>query len=352
MSVVLGSCHECGARLKVQATHCTLCGWPVQKAEDADDRIAAEDAAGAADAQGARPSFCNSCGWKNPDGARYCSRCGERLQAIEAVSSLKKAALPPSKPPSPVAPTPPAKRNAPAREVAIVVGAALALVVTTFLVTDTSRRTHPSTPTTADPVAAGVVTNLAPVTGTLAEQIAVLDGQIANESGPTRIARQREKAFLLMQADRLDLAAVEYGAVAQATGAVEDWRITGDLHYDWMTREEDDARRSAIAAQAIAAYEEVLALTPDNHDVRTDLATAYLNTGNPMKGVTAIKHVLQADPNHLDANFNYGLMLWRIGRLEQAAVQFEKVMGLIPEDSEHHTRAKDALTRLRQESSI
>ena len=93
----------------------------------------------------------------------------------------------------------------------------------------------------------------------------------------------------------------------------------------------------------MAAYEQVVALEPDNLGVRTDLATAYLNTGSPMKGVTEIKQVLEADSTHLDANFNYGLMLWRIGRNDQAATQFEKVMDLAGDPSEHYSRASEAL---------
>ncbi len=225
------------------------------------------------------------------------------------------------------------------------VGVALALVVALYLVTSVSRQTHPGA---AAELPAEAPLPSAPVSSALAQQIAALDQEIASATGSARIARQREKAFLLMQSDRLDLAAVEYQRVAQSTGSAEDWRLAGDLFYDWMSSVDDAGDRAGIAVNAVAAYEQVLELEPDNLGVRTDLATAYLNTGSPMQGVTEIKRVLEADSTHLDANFNYGLMLWRIGRVEQAAAQFELVMDLAGEPSEHYTRASEALRTLQQ----
>jgi ribosomal protein L40E len=44
--------------------------------------------AGGAEAEGvegdAPEVYCNQCGWQNPPGARFCSRCGAELQSIEA----------------------------------------------------------------------------------------------------------------------------------------------------------------------------------------------------------------------------------------------------------------------------
>ena len=225
----------------------------------------------------------------------------------------------------------------------------MALIASLFLVTTASRRAAPPTEAVAP---ASSTIEPAPASGALAEQLAVLDGEMQSGSAETRIAVQREKAFLLMQAGRGDLAAVEYQQLAQRTGSTDDWRIAGDLFYDWMANTEDVNVRAQIAASAVEAYENVLEQEPDNLGVRTDLATAYLNTGSPMKGVTAIKQVLEADSMHLDANFNYGLMLMRIGRNDQATAQFERVLALADSSSEHFSRASDALRMLQSQDSL
>ncbi len=339
MSGSARTCEECGARIVHGAERCTLCGWRVGETdlhvEEALDVEEEPVSAAQVHSLPNKPVFCNACGWKNPPEARYCSQCGAQLQMMAPGPGVIKAA-----PPPPPLETPRAKSPAPAGMVSIVVGAAVALVVALFLVTSVSKKTHPES---VEVLPATTSLTSAPVSGALAEQIAVLDGQIRSDTGLARTTRQREKAYLLMQSDRPDLAAMEYQAVAQSTGVLEDWRIAGDLFYDWMTGEEDASRRVQIAVNAVAAYEQVLALDPDNLGVRTDLATAYLNTGSPMKGVTEIKRVLEADSLHLDANFNYGLMLWRIGRNDQAATQFEKVMDLAGDPSEHYSRASEAL---------
>ncbi len=344
MSGSTQTCVECGARIPHGAERCALCGWRVaEKGLHVEEvvEVEAEPFAGApARSPSDKPVFCNACGWKNPPDARFCSQCGAQLQEMVPEPAVRKAT-----PPPPPLEARRAKSPAPSGTVSIVVGAAVALVVALFLVTAVSKKTHPKS--VEESPATTTVTS-APVSGILAEQIAVLDGQIQSDTGFARITRQREKAYLLMQSDRPDLAAMEYQAVAQATGVVEDWRIAGDLFYDWMTGEEDASRRAQIAGNAVAAYEQVVALEPDNLGVRTDLATAYLNTGSPMKGVTEIKRVLEADSTHLDANFNYGLMLWRIGRNDQAAAQFEKVMDMAGDASEHYNRASEALRTMQQ----
>src|SRR5690606_41646161 len=43
--------------------------------------------------------FCKQCGWKNPPGSRFCSRCGSRLQDSSALAidpPVKQAARPKS----------------------------------------------------------------------------------------------------------------------------------------------------------------------------------------------------------------------------------------------------------------
>jgi len=226
-------------------------------------------------------------------------------------------------------------------------GAAVSLVVAIFMISAISKRTFTNIEESPEPAETEAVA-VAPLTGALADQVADLDARISTEIGTGRVTLLREKTFLLMQSGRTDLAAVEYEAIAEATDSIEDWRLAGDLFYDWMNAQEDPVSRAQIAASAIKAYEKVLELEPGNHGVRTDLATAYLSTGRPMLGVTEIKRVLEEDPTHVQANFNYGLMLWQIGRTEQASEQFVKVMDLTEAGSALHTRAGEALEMLPQ----
>ncbi len=220
-------------------------------------------------------------------------------------------------------------------------GAALSLVIALFLVTAVSKSGEPAATQPSTGIPEPVV---APPEGTLAAEVAELDERIAQAEGTERLLRQREKLLRMLEADRTDLAAVEQQRVAESTGNVGDWKLAGDLYYEAMRlADSDPVLLQQMAGLAVAAYERTLELDPDNLDVRTDMATAYLNTGNPMKGVDEIKRVLELDPDHLNANLNYGLMLYHINRVDQAVEQLEKVVGLAEVDSEHYRRARAVL---------
>ena len=335
------TCEECGARVSPESDQCTLCGWPVGASEVP---LPASDPGAEEIVSESRPLqsvSCNDCGWKNPPLSRYCSQCGAQLQKLTHAQPLSHKAAP-----KPAAARPDTvtkeSRKAISRQTGIVIGAGLSLVVALFLITVVSRSTHPEEE--------AVATETRPVesqalTGVLAENIALLDAQIQEAIGSDRLSRLREKGVMLLQGGRADLAAQNQQRIAETTGDALDWKMAGDLYYDGMTEATDPA---GIAALAIAAYQQVLDRDPDNLDVRTDMATAYLNTGSPMQGVTEIKRVLEADPTHLNANFNYGLMLARISRADKAVEQFEKVMALAGDSSAHYQRAAEVLRSIRE----
>ncbi len=389
------TCLECGARLAADAEQCDLCGEPVRPAEADDAALPTpsemvaepsepapspdgEEAAESTD-RSALPEgiYCNQCGWQNPVDARFCSMCGARLQAIDP--SLAPVAPSPADAPADA----PAKASARvssgsveraeeataaadravqaqadhqavSRQVGIIVGAGVLLVVVLFLVTAVSK-TRPVAspdesipPATSEAVEPGTLPPLAPQ---IVAQVEALEAEIASLSGQAWIAKQRELVTLFLDAGRLDRAAFEQQKIAQATETTDDWKYAGDRFYDWMDPLQG-AEKAQVAGQVIDAYQRVLAVDPDNIDVRTDLATAYLSSNNPMQGVAEIKRVLAIDPNHLHARFNYGIMLAMIGRSELAIEQFERVKGLVDETSSYSQQADDAIRAIQAGGSL
>ena len=371
------TCLECGARLAAEAEQCDLCGSPVESvmAVAAQAEIAAEPPSSDEEAvdhplvvppPSVRPAvskgvYCNQCGWQNPVDARYCSVCGTPLQEVSRIPVAPVPAVAPAKasveaPHVPVETSEDAsaaaardaqaevEHRAVSRQVGIIVGAGVLLVVALFLVTAVSK-TRPVAPpaqaaqTTPSGVEPGTLPPLAPQ---IAGQAEALEAEIAPLSGEARIAKQLELIALFLDAGRLDRAALEQQKIAQATERPDDWKRAGDLFYDWMDPLQG-AEKAQVAVQVIDAYERVLAADPDNIDVRTDMATAYLSSNNPMQGVAEIKRVLAIDPDHLHARFNYGIMLAMIGRSELAIEQFEHVKGLVDETSSYAQQADDAI---------
>ncbi len=110
-----------------------------------------------------------------------------------------------------------------------------------------------------------------------------------------------------------------------------------------------------FARLGIEYYERYLDERSDDTDVRTDLATLLFYTGATDQAIQETTTVLQADPDHVQANFNLGIFYWR-GRqdYQAAAQQFSKVIGLTEGSSGHdllvYEDAKSNLEAVRQEA--
>ncbi len=353
-------CPACGARLAPGSTHCDLCGHTLGDEPVAEpERLAPETEpapAAAAESGEATGPFCTNCGTKNPGYARFCYQCGQALvAAASSATDLPEGSVPvvettpvvPAPPPSapgaagPVRPPSDAGRRALA-----LVGAAVLAVLVLFFIT----RASTDGPASAPPASTGDTPPPAPAAAELPAEVearaAALEGEIGVASGEERLAKQEALAALYAQNGAFALAAPVQQEVAEARGTALAWADAGSLYLAHMLRTQG-GDRAAYAQLAAQCYERSVALDDTDLDVRTDLATAYLNDGqNPMQAVETVKDVLAEDPDHVRANFNFGLMLAQINRADQAQEQFEKVIGLTEPGDPVRQRAEQELARL------
>ncbi len=348
------SCSGCGSRLDEDATQCGLCGTPVSGTDEelkvyADSEVAEFEPS----ASTAEPVFCNSCGWKNPPNANFCSKCGSELQ-----TDLHGR---------PVPLTPPAARESilekddpePAlvggvepgagKRIGILIGVAVLLIVVVYLLFAISEQngalssvSSANRPAGAPPEP-GLITEFASRESDLVAELDRLNGE-------ERISKQRELLTLYFTARRFDLAGAKAEEIAIETGAESAWIDAGNFFYDWMETS-DPVNKAYYSKKSTSAYRKALEMDPDNLDIRTDMAVAYLyDPDNSMLAIQETMKVLEADSNHVQANFNRGIMLWQIDRLEEAADQFEKVIRLVDDpDDGVSQRASEALSTLRTE---
>ncbi len=355
-------CPACGARLPEGATHCDLCGHDLTATPPADDieplpvpmpaQVTMPPRADAVP-EAAGP-FCVHCGAKNPDYARFCYQCGHALHAAAVEGSVPVAET------VPVVPAPPSvpsvvggtRPDSDAGKRALtLVGAGVLAVLVLFFITESSRPDGPTAPASTSPASPPPVpTASAPLPDEIAARAAVLEDEIAGASGEERLSRQEELVRLYAQAAAFPEAAALQQDVAEARQTALAWADAGSFYLATMLRTQGPDRAS-YAQQAAAAYERSLELDASDLDVKTDLATAYLNDAqNPMLAVQTVKDVLAEEPDHVRANFNYGLMLSQINRTDQALEQFDKVVALTEPDDPVHQRAEQERARLRAAS--
>ena len=192
---------------------------------------------------------------------------------------------------------------------------------------------------------------LGPLPAEVQGTVQSLRDQIDTLTGEARTLKRRELADFLISHGRWDLAGEVQEEIAAVTGAESDWVRTGNLYYDWMESVGDESK-AGFAQRAIAAYQEALQINPDNLDVRTDMAIAYMfDPENSVQAIAQTNMVLEQDSLHVQANFNRGIMLLRINRFEEAISQFNTVKRVVGDPANPiYQRAESALEALRQVS--
>jgi hypothetical protein len=319
------ACPACGAALAPGAERCDLCGTtlgeaPAATPEPASALVEATQPPPAVP-PAAAPQACATCGHLNPAGARFCNQCGATLAGTRpaapaspeppaahagpapapAKPAAPAAAVAPGLPPAGAAARPPSD---PGRRALTLVGLGVAAVLGLYLITQSSRQA-PSPP---DPSAAADQPRLTAAPAALPDSLRDRVAALEDEGTPAS----------------LDDAG---GLLYRAAAALPP----------------DDPQRAALAQQAVDLYERSLDLE-DDPDVRVNLAVAaLLDPRNPMRAVQELQAVLTAHPDHVEANFNMGLMRMQIGRLDAAAESFRRVIALTRPDDPVHRQATEAL---------
>lgn len=358
--------------------------------------------------------FCNQCGWENPPGAQYCSRCGEALQDLSDASPAGTRRVTADLPTGTTSADPDAAEASPStdadaapedqapddqgadeqvvmgRQIMLVVGGALAVVLGLFFVTQWSSQYEWADGTSSDAPAAqaetggsgatsgpssggqgpvrapgqggqqaepadlqGLLDRTAdPVEGAMAGQIDSLEAQIEQTSGADKQQLQTKLVNLYIGAGHPGRAAVVQQKLADARGTVAAQRRAADLLYRWMQKVQGQGDRKQVfqvARHAAQAYEAVVEQKPDDLDARTRMGETYLLTNEPMRGIKAINAVLEDDSTFVPARFQKGLALLQINRLDQAARQFEMVQQYAGEGSPFSRQADRALKAIEKQ---
>ncbi len=362
-------CTTCGA--VVFSDRCDLCGTPVGRADvDETESPSVEEPAPRSDrppatgkplavARKVERLVCPTCGAANKLDARFCDQCGQGFIAPEDTGRKDEQDHPvetPRRPKKPARRKDPApaqtEHDAPPRIGLYVTVAIVAVVALYLLSVMTKGTTSTEAPTAQRPGAVasssvGDIDTYLPEDEGLATQLAGKRDSIQSTTDPAEGQILREEVVQTYAgAGRLDLAGREQESIAEELKSADAWAAAGNMHFDWMENQQGDERVKA-AQRAARDYEKALAIDPDNLDVRTDLGVAYLNDpSSPMLAIQNTNMVLEADSNHVQANFNKGVMLAQIGRTQEAIHHFQKVVRLSKEGDPAHDRALELLGQL------
>jgi len=99
-------------------------------------------------------------------------------------------------------------------------------------------------------------------------------------------------------------------------------RGQANVHYD---REDHQ--------KAIPVYERYIALRPDDASARTDLGTMYLYSGQPARAISTYEEVIKQNPSFLQAHYNLAVTYHGQGNDQGALAELGIARGLATEDT-------------------
>jgi tetratricopeptide (TPR) repeat protein len=91
--------------------------------------------------------------------------------------------------------------------------------------------------------------------------------------------------------------------------------------------------------------ETMLKVSPDDHELHDDVAMLYLSMGEAPRAVPHFAASAAQQPKAAAAQFNLGTALTMSGRLDEAAIAFEKALTMRPD----YAQARNNLGRVRLE---
>jgi tetratricopeptide (TPR) repeat protein len=114
---------------------------------------------------------------------------------------------------------------------------------------------------------------------------------------------------------------------------VEAMKQVADSYYALR----DQTGSVVFAQKGIDYYSRFLQVRPDDTEVRTDMAALLFYSGSTDRAIQEATTVIEARPDHIQANFNLGIFYWR-GRTDYqaGARQFIHVIELAEDSTDPH----------------
>lgn len=136
---------------------------------------------------------------------------------------------------------------------------------------------------------------------------------------------------------------------AEKTGVEKDWLSAAYRYFDAFKAAKDSSESVFFVGKAIQSYTKVLELNPKNLNAKTDLGVLYTEgTAEPMKGIMMLREVINAEPEHENANLNLGFLSMKSGQFEKATERFKKVLEINPARIDMYVYLGEAYVRLGQ----
>ena len=146
------------------------------------------------------------------------------------------------------------------------------------------------------------------------------------------------------------LAADALSEVAAIIADKPSYFIAGDKYFEAFNASDNELKPIALN-KAIASYEAVLKLHPEDLEAMTSLGVCYVEGAAtlgqaPMKGIGLLQKVLEKDPENINALVNLGYFAAKSGQFEKAIERFNRVIEINPEFTDAYLYLSDVYMQM------
>jgi len=125
--------------------------------------------------------------------------------------------------------------------------------------------------------------------------------------------------------------------VKKDPGNLSAWVELGNLYFDTNQPQ-----------KSIQAYQQYLAIKPDNADVRTDMGIMYRKLGDFDRAIEEFRKAAKSDPNHVNSRYNIGIVLLHDKQDIKGAIKaWEEYLKVDP-GSERAERLRGQIEKMKQ----
>lgn len=138
------------------------------------------------------------------------------------------------------------------------------------------------------------------------------------------------------------IAAYYMEQASEVSPSESNWMETANRYYA-ATRFVEESSRPILFAKAKECFEHVLELNPNNLDAKINLASCYVEGGaDPMKGIGMMREIEKTDSNNVNLQLNFAFFSEKSGQWDKAISRFEKVLKIQPDFIEAYLHLADA----------
>lgn len=125
--------------------------------------------------------------------------------------------------------------------------------------------------------------------------------------------------------NQLPVAAHYLGEAAKLENSEKSLTFAANLFLTHLQHAEDPGIAKWEADQAIALYDQAIALNPENDTIKISQAMVYMNSGEPMTGVGKLRDVVAKHPDNIDAQVTLANLAITSGQYDKAIERLEEV---------------------------